>query len=332
MTRALRVLSWAGAWGRALEEAVSRPFTARTGIDVRHVRHVGLHLPDALTTALEAHLPPPVDVVWCNTAPAIRAAAQGHCAPLDGLAPLSALLPRARPPGTDAWPFVQAYVVHYVFVYRREGHPRGLSSWRDALSSPRHAGRIVLYPGGKGFFPLAQLLGGGSPAGIPHDMSASWAALRELGPRLGGSDYSVGLAEPIRRGEIDLCYRALPNALGFVADGLDVDWAPPEEGVVDTTDALWVPRGVPEVTELAAREYVAFALSAEVQERWCALLGALPVHPAAAAPEVFRARGLPRRADDMRGVLHVPPEIEARFELDWARRFDDAVRAGVQRS
>lgn len=319
----LRVLSWAGAWGRALTEAVSQPFTEATGIAVEHVRHVGLRLPDALRGALETGAPPPVDVVWCNTTPAIRAAERGWCAPLDGLEVLDELHERAKPPGRDDWPFVQAYAVHYVLVYRRALYPTAPPRSWNVLLRPEHAGRVVLYPGGKGFFPVAQVLGGGKASAIPGDMSPCWSIVRQMRAQLGRPDYSIGLGDPIRRGEIDLCYRALPNALGFMAEGVDVDWTVPEEGVADTTDALWVPRGLEGETQDRARAYVAFAMSAEVQERWCRALGAVPLHARAAAPELLRGAGGPLS----RELLHVAAEVEARLEADWERRFDAEIGA-----
>ena len=81
----IRVLSWRGAWGRALEQAVSAPFRAATGIRVEPVHHVGRKLPADLTSALECGSAPPLDVVWCNASPALRAAERGLCEPLTGL-------------------------------------------------------------------------------------------------------------------------------------------------------------------------------------------------------------------------------------------------------
>lgn len=319
----LRVLSWAGAWGRALTDEVSRPFTEATGIAVEHVRHVGLRLPEGLRDALENGARPPVDVVWCNTAPVIRAADRGWCAPLDGLEVLGELAERARPPGRDDWPFVQAYAVHYVLVYRKALYPTAPPRSWNVLLRPEHAGRVVLYPGGKGFLPVAQVLGGGKPSTIPDDMDACWSVVRRMRPQLGRPDYSIGLGEPIRRGEIDLCYRALPNALGFMAEGVDVEWTVPEEGVADTTDALWVPRGVDDETAEHARRYVAFAMSAGVQERWCGALGAVPLHPRAAVPALLRRAGGPLTRD----LLPVAAEVEARWEADWERTFDATIGA-----
>lgn len=325
----IRVLSWAGGWGRALAEAVSRPFTEATGINVEHLLHVGIELPEALVAALDGGAPPPVDVVWCNTIPALLAANSQYCTPLDDLPILNELRERALPSSVSGWPFVQAYVVHYVLVYQRSLYPAAAPRSWSALTRPEHQGRVVVYPGGKGIFPVAQIVGGGRLEDIPASMDPCWSFLRALRPQLAPPRYSIGLEAPIRRGEIDLCYRALTNALAFEAEGLAIGWTAPEEGVADTTDALWIPRGLDEATTDRARRYLSFALSRPIQERWCQLLGALPVHAAAPSPDLFRSVArLPRDADDRRGVLHVPAHVEAAHEPTWRAMFEKLCAPG----
>jgi putative spermidine/putrescine transport system substrate-binding protein len=313
MNRPLRVLSWAGAWGEALRDGVSRPFQDKHHVAVEPVTHVGLRLPNALQQALESGAEPPVDVVWCNTSPALRAAARGWCEPLNGtpVQPvLGELIQRVHQPQLDGTPIVQTYVVHYVLVYRRALYRMPPDSWRVLLRA-EHTERIVLYPGGNGFYPVAQVLGGGALADIPNNMDPCWATVRRIGPQLGAPAYSIGIHEAIRRGEIDLCYRALPNVLAFQRDGLDVDWVAPREGIADTTDAMWIPRGLPPAAAAAARAFIAFALSAPVQDRWCAMLGALPARP-----------NMPSDPDDISRVLYVPEDIKASYEPAWEATFE----------
>jgi len=322
LARPLRVLSWAGAWGSALRDGVSRPFKGATGVEVEAVPHVGLRLPEALDHALATGTEPPVDVVWCNTSPALRAARRGWCEPLEGAAVLGELAERARIPRLPGWPIAQMYVVHYVLAYRRALYETPPDSWR-VLERPAHAGRVVLYPGGNGFYPVAQVMGGGRVADLPDDMAACWATVARVGPQLGPRSYSISLHEVIRRGEIDLCYRALPNVLAFQADALDVDWAVPREGIADTTDAMWVPRGLAPDVQACARAYIAFALSAQVQDRWCKLLAALPVHrDARERHESFSRAGMPSDPDDLDAVLHVAEDVKATHEPAWEATFE----------
>jgi len=322
MKRPLRVLSWAGAWGTALADGVSRPFTEQTGVAVEPVTHVGLRLPESLDRALEAHGEPPVDVVWCNTSPALRAARRGWCEPLDGAPVLGRLAERARLLQLDGWPIAPTYVVHYVLAYRRERYAVPPTSWQ-VLERAERAGRVVLYPGGNGFYPVAQVMGGGRIADIPANMDACWATIRRLVPQLGARSYSISLPEVIRRGEVDLCYRALPNVLAFQAGGLDVDWVAPSEGIADTTDAMWIPRGLPPDVVACARAYIALALSAPIQDRWCRLLGALPLNrDARERSSVFERAGVPSDPDDLDGVLYVPEPVKASHEPAWEARFE----------
>jgi putative spermidine/putrescine transport system substrate-binding protein len=327
MKRPLRVLSWAGAWGTGLRDGVSRPFQDTTGVAVEAVPHVGLRLPERLDRALETRGEPPVDVVWCNTSPALRAAKHGWCEQLAELPGLDQLADRARWLQLDGWPIAPMYVVHYVLAYRRRLYETPPDSWR-VLERADHAGRIVLYPGGNGFYPVAQIMSGGLVADLPHRMDACWATVRRLRAQLGPRDYSIALPDVIRRGDLDLCYRALPNVLGFQADGLDVDWAVPREGIADTTDAMWIPRGLAPDVLACARAYIAFALSARVQDRWCDLLGALPLNRNARQRNPAFARpGMPRDPDNLDGVLHVPEQVKATHEPAWEAQFESLCAA-----
>ncbi len=329
----LVVLSWAGRWGSSLREAVSDPFTVETGIRVRHRTHIGLQLPDDLIDALRRGVRPPVDVVWCNGVPAIAAARTGWCDDLqadDRIATrLAGLHERARPRGVTGWPLVLAYVVQYVLVYRREAFPAGPPDSWDVLMEPHRRGKIALYPGGNGFYPVAQVLGGGSVRDIPHRMEACWEYLRRLRPQVDTLDYSIGMSRLLAEGRLDLCFRALPNALGFRDEGQDVGWSVPREGITDTMDALWVPRNLPASRSTAARRYIDHAMSREVQERWCDRMGVLPVHPDAGLPAPLLADpALPQSLDDLSGVLHVHEDIKADHQQSWERMFEAIFSAG----
>lgn len=321
----LTVMSWAGAWGKSLVEAVSQPFIDATGIGVEHCYNIGLKLPGALLATLEAGQRPPFDIVWSNSVPAMRAAKKGWCKLLDEefVCGLRALNRRARPEGFEGWPLVFPYIVHYVLAYREAAFPAGRPDSWQVMMEPRLKGRIALYPGGNGFYPIAQIMGGGSLADIPGNMARCWRFIRRLRPQIGRLDYSIGLDVRIRAGELDICFRALPNAIGFREQGLDVSWAVPREGITDTADALWVPRGVPEDVAYWAGQYINFAISRDVQERWCGMLGVMPLHPSASLPRVYESdQNLPRSPDDYTKVLHVPENVNLRYQSSWEEKFD----------
>jgi putative spermidine/putrescine transport system substrate-binding protein len=324
----LTVLSWKGGWGQALREAVSDPFERETGIRVEHAPHVGLKLPPALLDSLERGERPPVDVVWCNSVPALLARRAGRCEPLDpARSPvLRELRQRALPEeplgsADAALSVVHPYVVYYVLAYHEQSVAAQPRSWQ-VLLDPRHRGKIALYPGGNGFYPIAQRLGGGSLADFPHALEPCWSFVRKLREQIGELDYSIGMEERLRTRQLDLCFRALTNALAFRAAGLPIAWCIPQEGTTDTVDAFWIPRGVPQPQRDAAARYIAFALRADVQTRWCAALGAMPVHPQADIPAIFRDReDVPLHADDHRGILHIPEHWKVEHEASWEARF-----------
>ncbi len=321
--RELVVVSWGGPWDRALRRAVSDPFEAETGIVVRHRKHVGLDLPDQLVAAVRQGTRPPCDVVWANAVASMRAANDGLCEPLtpDEVPNLMRLHPRAKPDGFDDWPLVMVYAVVYVLVLHRASFASPPDSW-NVLLDRRHRGRLALYPDGNGIHAVAQVLGGGSIDEIPHDMAACWKFLRSIRPQVSGMDYSGKLTEHLRTGELDLCFRALPNAIGFQQAGLDVDWVAPIEGVPDTMDCLWVPRGVPADEAIWARRYIDFALSRPVQEHWCRLLGAVPARPDALPPAILGAASrTPNTLDDQRYLLYVPDSIKLVHAAEWQREF-----------
>jgi len=330
----VRVMTWAGGWGHALRNAVSASFSERTGYGVSHHTHVGLRLPVELEIALETGAPPPFDVVWSNSGPALRMARRGLTEALDGLSELEELHPRARPEGCGdtrgSWPLVYTYVVFYVLVYRRSLFAQSAPSTWEVLLDDRHQGKVALYPGGNGFYPIAQRMGGGAHLDIPEKMDPCWDFLRRLAPQIGTLDYSIGMGELLRRGDLDLCFRALTNALAFRREGLDVDFATPSEGITDTLDCMWIPRGLSEERVAAARRYIAHAISRDVQSQWCDGLGALPVHRAATVPRLLREHpGLPGDVSSLDGVLHLSESLKADHQERWEAEFD-RVLAGAR--
>lgn len=322
----LVVMSWAGGWGKSLFEAVSKPFTELTGISIRQEINIGLKLPTTLLESLKGGLRPPFDVVWSNSVPAMRMAQEGWSDPLDEdtVPNLTALGRRAKPEGFSGWPLVSPYIVHYVMAYRDSAFPNRKPDTWEVMMEPRFRGKVALYPGGNGFYPIAQALGGGSVEDIPRDMTPCWKYLRKLKPQVGRLGYSIGMGELICSGELDICFRALTNAIAFKNEGVDVSWAAPREGITDTVDALWVPSNVPENVAYWSKQYINFALSPEIQERWCGMLGVMPLHPEARLPEALRDDpALARSPDDFSGILYVPEIVKMQHELEWEAKFDE---------
>jgi putative spermidine/putrescine transport system substrate-binding protein len=321
----LRVLSWRGRWGEALRRAVSEPFSRATGIRVCHVGHVGLSLPPHVVAAAEAASEPAVDVVWSNTIPAMDMAARGLCERIapEELSCSGGLRQRATDGQEGPLDFVRAYVVYYVLTYVDGCLPRNRPISWSVLTDRRFSGKVALYPGGNGFYPIAQVMAGGQIDDIPADMTPCWSFVEQVARNIGALDYSIGMEQSLRSGRLSLCFRALANALGFRAAGVPVSWCVPREGTSSTTDALWMPRGVEKKRRAKAVRYIDYALSPAVQTRWCELLGAVPVHREARAPALIREQSaLPDDADCLAGVLHLPEQVIQRYRGGWEQQFD----------
>lgn len=319
----LVVMSWGGAWDHALRHAVSQPFEACTGIRVRHQLHVGLDLPSCSLDADKSG-GSPIAVVWSNSVAGMRAANAGLCRSLDPdkIPNLGKLHPRAKPDGFDGWPIVMVYSVAYVLVYRRSLFAAGPPDSWLVLLNERHRGKVALYPHGNGIHAVAQVLGGGLVDAIPQDMAPCWRFLHELRHQVHALDYSGGIVESLRSGELDLCFRALPNAIGFQRAGLDVGWVAPREGVPDTMDCLWVPHNLPPNVAHWATKYIDFALSAPIQEAWCGLLGTVPVHrDSKPHPLLGAASRTPCTLDDQDSLLYIPDTIKLAHDEEWRRKF-----------
>jgi len=139
------------------------------------------------------------------------------------------------------------------------------------------------------------------------------------------------MAEDFAAGRLDLAFRALTNAIAFRAEGAEVGWTVPVEGVTDTVDALWIPKGLPESRVAWAERFIAFALEEEVQERWCAAMGVMPARRTAKLPPIFGTTSrLPASADDLASVLHLPEQLKADHEPEWEARFDAIFSADVR--
>ena len=326
----LTVMTWplSSLWGQALKECVSDPFTASTGILVRHVEFTGVDIPSELLKACQNGERPPCDVLYCNTIPAIHMAKAGFtdCLSNDEFPVLERLNQRAQPvaEGLSGWPFVIAYDVRYVMMYREAAFPYGPpDNWKVMLD---HAlkGRVSLYPGGKGFFPIAQVAGGGALEDIPENMDACWEFLRMLRPQIRILEFNKKMTEHVRKGEIDVHCTVLTNIMQWKDQGYGVSWHVPKEGISVGDDALVVPSGLPEPVRYRAKRYVAFAMERSVQQSWCARLGLCPMHEGIERPERFIGDpAYPDAPDDYSNALFLPNGILERYEHGlWREKFN----------
>src|SRR5699024_908135 len=199
-----------------------------------------------------------------------------------------------------------------------EGPP---DSWRVILD-PKYKGRIAMYDDGIGFFGVAQLLGGGTIDEMPEKMAPTWETFRKLAdnePLLGEDP---DLQQWFQNGEIDLACTIISNARAARKNGIPVAWTVPKEGASLHSDALWVPKSMPDNVTYWAKQYVNFALAPGPLETWANGLGLPPARPGLNVPEDLRGQlAYPNKPSEVKQLIRIPSTVLARNSAKWFRKF-----------
>lgn len=318
------VRAWGGAWGDALKIGVAEPFTKETGINVRLDFTEDNEIKPKIWAAVDQGRVPPIHVNWDTTTNATISALRGVTVDLSGLPNLQGLLPSAKPVGLPGWPLVNTYAYVYVCAYRPEAFPNGApKSWK-VLLDPKFKGRIALYDDGIGFNPIAVLAGGGTIKDIPSNMEPGYEFYRQLKanePLLGEDpDFTSWF----QKGEIDVACTISVNARAARQSGIPVKWTVPQEGCKVDTDGLWIPKGLPENEEAAAKAFVNYALSAPAQKAWCGALGLPPVRPGIAPPpDLAGDPAYPTAPADFRKLVQIPSPVLVENQPIWFAKFNE---------
>ncbi len=142
----------------------------------------------------------------------------------------------------DPWPFVNLYVGRNVLMYRNAAFVEGRPLTWNSLLQERFKGKILLAQKGKGFFPIAQVMGGGDVSDIPEDMTPCWKFLEMLQPNIVKIDDDRRIKECIKKRKIDLVFTAFPDIRQLINEGMKVSWYTPLEGVPILSILLFFPR------------------------------------------------------------------------------------------
>lgn len=321
------VRAWGGVWVDSLKAGVSDPFTAATGVAVRHDLTEDNEIKPRIWAAVDQGRTPPIHVNWDTTANATSSALRGVCEDLSDLPNLASVLPLARPVGLDGVPIVNTYAYVYVLAYRPEAFPDGAPTSWTALLDPRFKGRVALYNDGIGFHPAAQIAGGGKLSDIPDNMDACWdfiTRLKAQAPLLGEDpDFTAWF----QNGEIDLACTISSNAREARRNGVTVAWTVPQEGAKVDTDGLWIPKGLPANELYWAKRYIDFALGREAQQVWLDGLGLPGVAPGLNPPaDLVGDASYPTTEADFARLLLVPPRVQAEHSAEWFARFKEIMQ------
>lgn len=325
----LIVRAWGGVWVESLDAAVSRTFTERTGIAVRHDLTEDNEIQPKIWAAVDQGRVPPLHVFWDTTTNATKSALREVCEELDvaEVPNLEGLLPAAKPTGFDSWPIVNTYAYVYVLAYREAAFPDGPPDSWSVMLDPKYQGRIALYNDGIGFEPVAVVMGGGSMADIPDNMQPAWnfyEQLREQRPLLGEDpDFTAWF----QRGEIDVACTIISNARAAKEAGIDVSWTVPKEGAKVDTDGMWIPLGLPENEAYWAKQYINHALQPEILADWCARLGLPPLREGLPGPaDLAGDPAYPVTEADYARLLRIPTPVLVQYQPEWFARFKDIMQ------
>lgn len=317
------VRAWGGAWVEALQRGVSDPFTAMTGIAVRHDLTEDNEIQPKVWAAVAQGRVPPIHINWDTTTNATKSALRGVCEDLSDLPNLATTTELAKPIGLDGYPIVNTYGYVYVLAYRPEAFPDGApQSWVDLLD-PRLKGRVAFYNDGIGFHFPAQVAGGGSLDDVPGDMQPAWdfiARMAAQDPLLGEDpDFTAWF----QNNEIDAACTISTNAREAKLNGVDLAWTVPVEGAKFDTDGLWIPKGLPENELYWAKQYINHALTPEAQQVWCADgLGLPGVVPGLTPPaDLVGDPSYPTEPAQFERLIRIPPQVQVEHESEWFAQF-----------
>lgn len=318
----LIVRAWGGSWVESLQKGVSDPFTALTGIPIRHDLTEDNEIQPKLWAAAEQKRHPPIHVNWDTTENATKSALRGVTEDLSDLSNLAGTTDLAKPVGLEGYPIVNTYGYVYVLAYRPEAFPDGApKSWVDLLD-PKFKGRIALYNDGIGFHFPAQVAGGGKLSDIPDNMTACWdfvTKMKAQEPLLGEDpDFTTWF----QNGEIDAACTISTNAREARKNGVNIAWTVPVEGAKFDTDGLWVPVGLPENELYWAKQYVNFALTKDAQQVWLDGLGLPGVVPGLTPPaDLIDDASYPTTPAQFEKLIRISTQIQVEHESEWFAKF-----------
>ena len=316
------VRAWGGSWVDSLKAGVSDPFTAATGIAVRHDLTEDNEIQPKVWAAVAQGRVPPIHINWDTTTNATKSALRGVTEDLSDLSNLAGTTELAKPVGLEGYPIVNTYGYVYVLAYRPEAFPDGPPKSLQVLLDPKFKGRIALYNDGIGFHFPAQVAGGGKLEDIPGNMQPAWdfiAKVKEQAPLLGEDpDFTTWF----QNGEIDLAVTISTNAREAKKNGVNVAWTVPEEGAKFDTDGLWIPKGLPENELYWAKEYINFAITKDAQQVWLDGLGLPGVVPGLTPPaDLVNDPSYPTKPEDFAHLIRISSQVQVENESTWFGEF-----------
>jgi putative spermidine/putrescine transport system substrate-binding protein len=297
--RVVYVNTWGGSWTKAEDEAIFKPFTAETGIDVVPVTPVSIAKLRAQVQTKNYEW----DVSNMNPIEVRQAELEGLVEPLDfGIIDRSKLWPSAAFGNS-----LEMLVISTNLVYRKDKFPNGgPQSWADFWDVARFPGPRGLY--NRPFTNVAiALLADGVPADklYPLDLDRAFRKLDQIKKHITVWWTQGGQSEQIiRDGEIVMGSMWNARAQAVIDAGAPVELVWNQAEHLSTN--RFVAKGTPRAAD--AMRFVEFAVRAKPLAQFCDALTYGPSNPGSLAylsPD--RAKVMPTQPDRIKiGFQHDP--------------------------
>ncbi len=318
------VRTWGDPWKSTYADGAGASFTAKTGIPVEFDVTGFSEIQTKVQQAVAAGQRPPVDAILTIEERAFAAGAQGISVPLtrDLLTNLPQLSSVALPAdGGTNYVSASTYAQPLVFAPDRADLQPGMS-WDDIWDS-QYAGRLFVTDTPSSLLmPVAAMLGLDVET---DDLQPVWDKIAELRPNIAATGDEEEFLSGIGGGEFDIGITLAATALE--AEGLA--WVTPKEGSTVSTEAFWVPAGLPVETTYWTQVFINETLAAENQTLIAENLGEVPTNLSATLPDfmVEDPATFPFTEDDIaKYALVFPVETGAKNNDAWQAAYTAAIQ------
>lgn len=318
------IRTWGDPWKSTYADGAGASFTAKTGIPVEFDVTGFSEIQTKVQQAVAAGQRPPVDAVLTIEERAFAAAAQGISVSMDRniLSNLSQLSSVALPAdGGTNYVSASTYSQPLVYAPDRADLKAGMS-WGDIWDSKYEGRLFVTDTPSSLLMPVAAMLGLDVET---DDLQPVWDKIAELRPNIAATGDEEEFLSGIDGGEFDVGITLAATALE--AEGLK--WVTPKEGSTVSTEAFWVPTGLPEETTYWTQVFINETLAAENQTLIAENLGEVPTNLGAALPAFMLddPATFPFTEEDIaKFALVFPVEAGARNNDEWQAAYTAAIQ------
>jgi len=268
--------SWGDPYSTKLGESGGASFTAKTGIPVEFDLTDFGEMKAKIEQAFKAGERPFVDVAYTTTPDAYIASSQGYAAKMDPaiVTNYAQLTPVGVPDdGTTNW--VNIYTYSIPILYRKDlvDFPADMSI--DELWDPKYEGKISINIDPNILvWPLAKKLGL-DPA--TDDLTPLWDRVAELRPNIGAIFTSdTELLTLMNSGQVAVAW-GLPGNANYIENGNGATKVT-TEGATLSSDALYIPAGLPDNVTYWAQVFVNEVIAANNLTTFTQAISAVPTN------------------------------------------------------